>query len=80
MTQTDPQRLADAYEWRELARQAGPLMAQARSILLAEGRVKAANRLKTAGEVIFRKDRGDDKEQWAFNDIAPWRSSSIFPV
>jgi hypothetical protein len=71
MTQTDPQRLADAYEWRELAREAGPLMAQARSILLAEGRVKAANRLKTAGEVIFRKDRGGDKDQWAYADVPP---------
>ena len=71
MTQFNADKLADAYEWRELAREAEPLMAQARSILIAEGRAKAASRLKMAGEVIFRKDRGGDKDQWAYADIAP---------
>jgi hypothetical protein len=28
-------------------------------------------RTKTAGEVIFKKDRGDDVGSWAYNDIAP---------
>lgn len=28
-------------------------------------------RTKTAGEVIFRKDRGDDQSQWAYGDLAP---------
>lgn len=28
---------------------------------------------KTAGEVIFKKDRGDDAGSWAFNDIPPSR-------
>jgi hypothetical protein len=28
-------------------------------------------RTKVAGEVIFKKDRGDDLSSWAYNDIAP---------
>lgn len=28
-------------------------------------------RTKTAGEVIFKKDRGDDANSWAYNDNAP---------
>jgi hypothetical protein len=71
MPQPDPQRLADSYEFRQLAREAEPLLAQARAILEFEGRSKAAARLKTAGEVIFKKDRSDDREQWAYADVPP---------
>lgn len=27
--------------------------------------------VKTAGEVVFKKDRGDDVGSWAYNDVAP---------
>jgi len=71
MTQIDPSRLAERHEWRELAREAEPLLSEAKAILKAEGRIKAANRIKLAGEVIFKKDRGGDKDQWAYADVAP---------
>ena len=33
--------------------------------------VAAKGRTKTAGEVVFKKDRGDDVGSWAYNNIPP---------
>lgn len=40
---------------------------------VAEAFLAKKGHAKTAGEVIFKKDRGDDAGSWAFNDVPPSR-------
>jgi len=67
MTQPDPQRVAAIYQARCLYSRAESLFASMDRIASQE----TGGRIKTAGEVIFRKDRGGDENQWAYADVGP---------
>lgn len=59
MFSADPEFVAARHRAKALMTRAAAILAQ------IEGHSK------TAGEVIFKKDRGGDKDQWAYADVPP---------
>ena len=57
MRSPDPKRVASMYQARQL-------LAEAHTLL--QGMEKVSSRVKTAGEVVFRKDLSGDANQWAY--------------
>lgn len=65
--QPDPKRVAAHFQAICLFRQAESQLAS----MDEAARVATQGRVKTAGEVIHKKDRSGDEHQWAYADIGP---------